>query len=91
MALNDRKNFEADKAKVEKWITETDEHIQEEPDLECPLPKLKEIHIFYQGMFYPRPPFIGNLQKRANILFLCSSWNDIYMTISTEYFEYLTV
>ena len=50
-SLNDRKNFEAGKAKVEKWITETDEQIQEEPDLECPLPKLKEIYIFYQGLF----------------------------------------
>ena len=57
-AVNDRKNFEAGKAKVEKWITETDEQIQEEPDLECPLPKLKEIHIFYQGLFYLRLAFL---------------------------------
>ena len=48
-ALKDRKDFEAGKAKVEKWIKETDDQIQEEPDLECPLPKLNEIYIFYQG------------------------------------------
>ena len=65
LALDDRKNFEAGKAKVEKWITETDEEIQEEPDLDCALPKLKEIHIFYQGMFYSRLNSFGSPQKHA--------------------------
>ena len=67
LALNDRKNFEAGKAKVEKWITETDEQIQEEPDLECPLPKLKEIHVFYQGLFYSTLAFFGSPYKRAKL------------------------
>ena len=52
VALKDRKDFEAGKAKVEKWIEETDTQIQEDPDLECPLPKLNEIYIFYQGNTY---------------------------------------
>ena len=67
LALNDRKNFEAGKAKVEKWITETDEQIQGEPDLGCPLPELKEIYVFYQGLFYSTLAFFGSPHKRAKL------------------------
>ena len=48
-ALNARKEFEAGQDKVNKWIAETDGQLQEEPDLDSPLPKLNEIYIFYQG------------------------------------------
>lgn len=48
-ALAARRDFEAGQAKVNKWTDETEKEIYDPLDLECPLPKLNEIYIFYQG------------------------------------------
>ena len=88
LALNDRKNFEAGKAKVEKWITETDEQIQGEPDLGCPLPETKgNLRLLPRFVLFNTGFLWKSAQTRevASLIHWCSSLNNVFMTISNEY------